>query len=67
MSGRMRWERARFVNMATEEANPKAELPVTIRCRKCGHSGEVSRWRAENKRMRCSKCGWRGIDPKGGR
>jgi hypothetical protein len=60
MSGKMNWDKARYANRPTEAAIvPDDKGLVTIRCRKCGHIGEVRRWQAENKRMRCSKCQWR--------
>lgn len=63
---RMRYDLVRHVGRSTEMAMPKSndEMFVTIRCRKCGHIGNIRRWQAENKRMKCSKCGWTGATPK---
>lgn len=67
MSGKMNWSRARYHGLARVEANPKDDDgTVAIRCRKCGHTGMVRRWLAETKRLSCSRCGWRGVNPKTG-
>lgn len=64
MSKRMNWDRARYVGMATEEAMSKEdEGLVSVRCRKCGRVGKVRRWLAQNRRLHCRDCGWRGADP----
>jgi predicted RNA-binding Zn-ribbon protein involved in translation (DUF1610 family) len=61
MTGKMNWDRTRYTNKPTEVAMPIDDRNlVTIRCRKCGHLGKIRRWQAENNRMKCSQCGWRG-------
>ena len=65
MGKRLNWDRARFVGRETEAAGAVDDWNgfVTVRCRKCGHSGEVGRRVVRVRAIRCSKCGWKGAKP----
>jgi hypothetical protein len=66
MGKTMNWSKARYAGKATELAAPKTgdEMFVIIRCRKCGHMGQVRRYVAERRRLSCTECGWRGERPR---
>lgn len=60
---RMNWDRLRHSGRERVEDDHglKRERDlVTIRCRRCGHAGQVTRWAAENRPLTCRQCGWKG-------